>query len=138
MKIQQTGIACLKILITIAIIGLLSIPILLLPKGFKGDLTLIGHGSVSVVLPFDKNLAGTTDTMELLNRIRPDFEERVEFLAVDIATPTGLNFVRNQRTGVLELIIFDTEGTRQAVLPAGPGETLLRSSIEQVLAGSAK
>ena len=138
MKTRQTGLSRIKIVITIAIIGLLSIPILLLPKGFKGDLTLIGQGTVSVVLPFDKNLAGTTDTMELLNRIRPDFEERVEFLAVDIATPTGLNFTRNQRIGVLELVIFDPQGARQTVLPAGPDESLVRSSIEDVLAGAVK
>ena len=134
MKIRQNGAALNKLLIAIAVVGLLSILILLLPKGFKGDLSLIGNGNFSAVLIFDKNLVGTSQMMELLNDVRSDYEDQVQFLAVDVATPTGQNFIRNERVGVLDLLIFGQSGTRQEVISGGLNETQLRSLLDRVLA----
>ena len=134
MKIRQSGAALNKLLIAIAVAGLLSILILLLPKGFKGDLSLIGNGKFSAVLIFDKNLVGTSQMMELLNDVRSDYEDQVQFLAVDVATPTGQNFIRNERVGILDLLIFGQSGTRQEVISGGLNETQLRSLLDRILA----
>lgn len=138
METQQRGAVPAKVLVAFAIIGILSIPFLLLPKGFKGDLTLVGQGLVSIVLAYDNNLVGTTDTMELLNLVRPDYQQKVQFLAVDIATPDGIRFIQEQRIRVLELVIFAPDGTTLQVLPAGSSEFQLRSNLERALEAAGK
>jgi len=126
--------------ITLAVVagicGLLFLMYSMLPKGFKDDLTLIGQGAVSVVLTHDKNLLDSVQTMELLNEVRSDYEGRVEFLAVDIATPVGQGFVREQRVGAVNLVIFGPDGARREVVDYRLTAQQLRSVLDAALSGS--
>lgn len=134
MNYKQAGSSKLVTLVIIlAVCGILVIGVMLMPKGFKDDLSVIGQGSVSVVLVHDKNLVAGTETMALLNKIRPDYEGTVDFLAVDIDTPIGQAFIREQRVNVIDLVIFGQDGSRQQVVNAGVGERALRSALNEMV-----
>ncbi|MGH1440008.1 MAG: hypothetical protein ACRBBR_07870 [Cellvibrionaceae bacterium] len=131
---RQHGLAKLTTLVVIAaILGVLAAAVMLMPKGFKDDLSVIGQGSVVVVLVHDKHLVGGTKMMELLNKIRPDYEGKVEFLAVDVATPIGQSFVRQQQVDVIDLVVFGVDGSRQELIKAGVSEQQLRSVLDNAV-----
>lgn len=134
MNFKQTGSAKLiKLAVVLAVCGILAFAVSLLPKGFKDDLSLIGQDSVSVVLVHDKNLVASTKMMELLNKVRSEYEGKVLFLAVDIDTPTGNRFSREQRVGVVDLVIFDGNGERLDVLDGNTSEQALRLALDNSL-----
>ncbi len=114
-------------------VGVLAIAVMLLPRGFKDDLTLIGQGTPAIVLTHDKNLVSSTQAMELLNRVRPDYKGQIQFLAVDVVTPTGINFSRGQQVGPVQLVMFNGRGDRQQVLSGRLGEAQLRNALDQLL-----
>ena len=131
---KQTGSASLiKLAVVLAVCGILAFAITSLPKGFKDDLSLIGQGSVSAVLVHDKNLVRSTQMMEILNKIRSDYEGKVVFLAVDLDTPVGQSFSQGQQVGAIDLVIFDREGVRQNVLNGAANEQDLRSALDDTL-----
>lgn len=127
MNHKQAGFA--KLIVIVAICSVLALAALSLPKGFKSDLTLIGKGTVTVVLIHDKNLVGGATTMALLNDVRSNYEGSVEFLAADIATPEGHTFMRDQRVKAIELVVFGPDGSRLQVLRAGITEQELRTAL---------
>ncbi len=134
MDYHQKGSAKLvKLGVMLAICSILVIAVMLLPKGFKDDLSLVGQGTVSVVLTHDKNLVGGTTMMALLNDIRPDYQGRVQFLAVDVVTPVGQAFLQEQRVGLINLVIFGPDGTRDRVLSGNTTEQQLRAVLDEVL-----
>ncbi len=134
MNYQQKGAAKLvKLGIILAVFGILALGVLLMPKGFKDDLSVIGQGLVSVVLVHDKNRVASTETMELLNNIRSEYKNNVNFLAVDIDTPIGKMFVKQQTASGVDIIVFNKDGSRQGVLKAGVSEQQLRSVLNNIL-----
>lgn len=134
MNDQQKGSAKLiKLAVILAICGVIATAVMLLPKGFKNDLTLIGQGSPSVVLVHDKNLVGGTTTMALLNKVRPDYKGKVVFLAVDIVTPTGQAFMQEQAVRAIDIVVFGPDGSRQQVLKGGVNEQELRSTLDATI-----
>jgi len=106
---------------------------MLLPRGFSDDLSLVGTGSGSVVLVNDKNLVAGQTTMELLNNIRSDYEPNIHFIVVDIATPTGQEFVRKQNAGVISLSFFGSDGRRVNLLESGVTEQKVRAVLNRML-----
>jgi hypothetical protein len=134
MSDKQTGSAKLiKLSVILAIFSVIVVGVLLLPKGFKDDLSVIGQGGVSVVLTHDKNLVGGTTKMALLNKVRPDYIDKVNFLAVDVNTPIGRDFMQQQQVGPVALVMFGLDGTRQAVFRRGVSEADLRLTLNQLL-----
>ena len=131
---KQAGSASLiKLAVVLAVCGILAFAITSLPKGFKDDLSLIGQGTVSAVLVHDKNLVRSTEMMEILNKIRSDYESEVVFLAVDLDTPTGQSFSQGQRVNAIDLVIFDRKGERQKVLNGAIDEQGLRTALNDTL-----
>jgi flagellar basal body-associated protein FliL len=136
MNKNQTGSAKLTTLIIIlAVVAILAIAVMMLPKGFKDDLSLIGQGKVSVVLTHDKNIVASVEMMETLNAIRADYEDKVEFLAVDIATPVGNGFMRDQAVGPVVLVVFNADGTRQQVLRGDSNASQVRAVLDGAVGG---
>lgn len=130
---QQGSAKLITLAVVIAICGVLFAAVRLMPKGFKDDLSIIGQGSVVVVLVHDKHLVGGTKMMELMNKLRPDYEGKVEFLAVDIATPIGQSFIQQQKVNAIDLVIFDSKGERKSVIKTGAGEQQLRAVLDSTL-----
>ena len=136
MKGAQNGFVKRTTLIVLLAIGLfLAGAVMLLPRGFSDDLSLIGTGSVSVVLTHDKNLLGSQTTMELLNKIRSDYEPNVHFIVVDVATLKGREFMQRQQVGVVSLLFFGLDGKRISLLDAGATEPAVRAALDNILSG---
>lgn len=134
MNFNQAGSAARTSIIVIFIVcALLATAVMLLPKGFSDDVSKIGQGSVVVVLTHNKNSVASIELMALLNKIRSDYEQKVEFLAVDVDTREGQAFIRQQGVGAVVLVLFDIEGTRRGVLAGGIAEKNLRSGLDSLL-----
>ncbi len=127
---KQYGASKLMTLtIIIFVIALLAIAIMMMPKGFKDDLSLIGQGKTSIVLVHNKNYVNSTEMMELFNKIRPDYKNKVEFLAVDIDTPIGQAFMQQHQVNAIDLVIFSPNGTKQQVINKEINEQQLRTLL---------
>ena len=134
MTFGQTGSAKLtNFAIIIAICVILFVAVILLPKGFSDDLTIIGKGSVAVVLTHDKNSMNGIEMMDLLNKVRSDYKGEVEFLVVDVNTVKGQTFMQQQRVGAIVLVLFDPDGTRGDMIGGDIGEQELRSAFDSIL-----
>lgn len=131
MTFTQSGSATRNsIIIIFAVCAVLVFAVMLLPKGFSDDLTVIGKGTPAVVLTQDKNSVKSLEWMELLNRIRSDYADRVQFLAVDFNSEEGRAFSVQQGADGSELLLFDAGGVKQAVLAPGVDERQLRSDLD--------
>lgn len=120
-------------LITIAtIIILIGAAAMLLPKGFSGDLSRIGQGINTVVLVHNKESVNSLELMTLLNKVRGDYDGRIEFLIADISSATGKAFVSEQQLRNSVLVLFDTTGQRLNVLANIADEATLRQALNKI------
>ena len=134
MNYTQTGSATRTTLITLAaIVAFLLIAILLLPKGFSGDISIIGQGSRVVVLAHNKDSVQSLTLMGLLNNVRSEYSNRIEFRVVDMNTPQGQAFLQQQQVQLGSLLFFAPNGTRQRVVGNIDDETELRSNLDAFL-----
>lgn len=132
LRTRQSGSALRSTLITVAVIAaVLAFAATLLPRGFSDDVSRIGQGRSAVVLVHDKESVLSLELMTLLNRVRSDYEDRVEFLAVDTATDGGRRFAAAQGAGDSVLVLFGPDGTRLAVIGGVRDETAMRAAIER-------
>ena len=98
MKYTQTGSAARTTLITlVAIVAFLGVAIMLLPKGFSTDTSVIGQGSHVVVLAHNKEYAQSLTLMDLLNKMRSEYSSQIEFRVIDMNTPQGHAFLQQQQ-----------------------------------------
>ena len=129
---QQSGSALRSALITIAIIAVaLAFAATLLPRGFSDDVSRIGQGRGAIVLVHNKEAVLSLEMMTLMNRVRGDYEDRVEFLAVDEATDTGRRFAAAQGVNDSVLVLFAPDGARLAVLDSVRSEADMRAVMER-------
>lgn len=128
----QSGSALRSTLITVAVIVvLLAFAAMQLPQGFSDDLSRIGQGRSVVVLTHNKEAVQSANLMDLMNDIRGDYEDRVEFLAVDIGTREGEAFLRRQQVGASVLVLFGPGGERRGVLADIRNEQDLRRALDK-------
>jgi hypothetical protein len=103
-----------KVLITlVVIIGAGALIFSQLPRGvFSTDLSRIGQGTPALVVARDINFVAGAEVMDLLNDIRPDYSNRVEFLAVNLGHPQGQGFARQHGMRDGTVVLFSGDGTR--------------------------
>lgn len=131
---RQAGSALRSGLITIAIIAILiGLAATLLPRGFSDDVSRIGQGRPAAVLVHDKESVLSFELMTLLGDVRGDYEDRVEFLAVDAATDRGRQFMRDHNVNEGVLVLFAADGRRAAVLGNIRDEATLRATLARHL-----
>jgi hypothetical protein len=115
-----------KVLITLAVIfGAGALIFTQLPRGaFPTDLSRIGQGSPALVVARDINFVAGAEVMDLLNTVRPEYSDRVEFLAVNLGNPQGQGFARQHRMRDGTVVLFSGDGTRISAIdvPRTQGE----------------
>ena len=112
MKYKQTGSVARTALITlVAIAAFLAVAIMLLPKGFSSDTSVIGQGSHVVVLAHNKDSVQSLTLMDLLNKVRSEYSSRIEFRVIDMNTPQGQAFLQQQLVQLGSLLFFAPDGT---------------------------
>ncbi|NOX42762.1 MAG: hypothetical protein GXP19_03385 [Gammaproteobacteria bacterium] len=130
----QTGSATRTTLIVIVgVCVFLAVAVMLLPKGFSDDLSIIGKNMAAVVLTHDKNSVESLEYMTLLNTVRSNYTGKVNFLVVDVNTREGQAFRQQQRVGAVVLVFFSPDGTRRGTRGSDIGEMELRSELDKLL-----
>lgn len=89
-----------------------------LPKGsYSTDLTRVGAGKPAVVLTQDANYITGMEVMELLNQVRQQHGDRIEFLVAHMALPEAQRFAQVHGSFDGTVLLFTADGRRVAVLP---------------------
>jgi hypothetical protein len=119
----------LGLLIAIAVGGLIFSQ---LPRGaFPTDLSRIGAGRPALVLAHDSNYAGGTAVMELLNGIRGDYADRVEFLVAHLGIADAREFASRHDADDGTVLLFTADGRRVKVLHRPENADELRQALAQ-------
>jgi hypothetical protein len=96
-------------------------------------LSRIGQGQAVLVLAMDSNYSGGASVMELLNDVRHDFADSVQFLVASLALPNGQAFANQHQVGDGTVLLFDAKGQRVAVLYTPQTRDQLRRALQQAL-----
>ncbi len=82
-----------------------------LPRGaYPTDVSRVGAGRPALVLAFDMNYGGGAAAMELMNAVRRDYAERVDFLVAHLGMADGQAFAARHRAGDGTLLLFAGDG----------------------------
>jgi hypothetical protein len=102
-----------------------------LPRGaFSTDLSRIGQGTPALVVARDSNYLAGADVMDLLNRVRPDYEDKVEFLAVHLGHPDGQAFARRFGMRDATVILFGADGAPLATFAIPQTTAEIRDALD--------
>ena len=120
-----------KVVITlVVIVGAGALIFTQLPRGtFSTDLSRIGQGTPALVVARDISFVAGEEVMSLLNGMRPEFADRVEFLAVNLGNPQAQGFARQHRMQDGTVVLFSGDGTRIGVL----GRPSTQREVRQLL-----
>lgn len=119
----------LGLLITLTVGGLIWSQ---LPRGaFPTDLSRIGAGRPAVVLAHDSNYLGGTTVMELLNGIRGEYADRVEFLVAHLGIADAREFASRHGAGDGTVLLFTADGRRVKVLHSPASADEVRQALAQ-------
>ena len=133
MTYGQTGSATRTTLIVIlGVSAFLVVAIMLLPKGFNDDLSKIGQGMPAVVLVHDKGSVGSLELMTLLNKVRPDYADEMEFIVVNINSREGKMFREQQNIDGVVLVLFGHNGIKRGTLANSKDEAELRAELSKL------
>ena len=133
MNYSQTGSATRTTLFVIlGVSAFLAVAIMLLPKGFNDDLSKLGQGLPAVVLVHDKNSMGSLELMSLLNKVRPDYTDKLEFIVVNINSKEGKIFREQQNIDGIVLVLFSHKGIKRGTLTNRKDEAGLRSELNKL------
>lgn len=103
-----------------------------LPRGaFATDLDRIGQGQPAVVVVRDVNFVTGAEVMDRLNRVRPDYADRIEFLAAHQGRPDGQEFARRHDVRDGAVVLFDARGRRVGALEAPETEAEIRQLLDR-------
>lgn len=123
-----------RLIITAGIVAAGSFVWSQLPKGsYPTDLSRIGQGQAALVLAIDSNYSGGASVMELLNDVRHDFADSVQFLVASLALPSGQAFAEQHQASDGTVLLFDAQGQRVAVLHTPQTQGELRKALQEAL-----
>lgn len=99
--------------------------------GYPTDLSQIGSGRPALVLAHDSNYTGGMAVMDLMNEIRHDYAERVDFLVAHLGMADGQEFARRHgaRDGVV--LLFSPDGRNVGALHQPQSIDELRRALNQ-------
>ena len=106
-----------------------------LPRGpYPTDLTRIGQGQPALALAYDISSMGGMAAMELMDVLRGEYADRIEFLVADLGVPDGHNFAKHH--GAVNGTVVLLSGDGSPVRTMHPPHTIeaLRHGLAQILA----
>jgi len=87
-----------------------------LPRGFSEDLSVIGQGGPVAVIVHNKEDMRSQYLMTMLDEVRGDYSDRIEFRIADTSVRLGSTFSAAQRVSGATLVLFGTDGRRIVAL----------------------
>ena len=125
-----------KWLITLAITALvLALVWSQLPRSpYSTELTRIGQGQPALVLAYDIQSMGGMEVMAMMDDLRGEYADRVEFLVAPLGAPHGRAFGQQHDAvnGTVVLFSANGEAVRTVHLPANTAQ--LQQVLERLLA----
>jgi hypothetical protein len=121
-------------LILLALAGVAAFLWQALPRGaYPTDLSRVGAGRPVLVLAHDTNYVGSATVMELMNGIRGDYAERVDFLVAHLAMADAQAFAERHAARDGTVLLFAADGRRVGVLhlPQSASADELRRALAQ-------
>ncbi len=120
-------------LITLTLILMITIfAVSLLPRGFSGDLSLIGQGTPVLLIVHDDNILQSGETMAVMNEIRNEYAEHLTFLVADIQTPDGKAFADRYGFMATALVFFSADGNKLQTLYSAQTAESLRQELNNL------
>ena len=104
----------------------------LLPKGFSGDISLIGKGKPVLILVHDDNILQSGETMVVMNQIRDDYSARLELVVADINTPDGRTFANTNGLMATALVFYSANGQHLKTLYSAQTAESLRQELDSI------
>lgn len=121
-----------RLIVTGIIVGFGSLVWSRLPKGsYPTDLSRIGQGQAVLVLAMDSNYLAGASVMNLLNDVRHEFANSVQFLVASMALPDGQAFANQHQASDGTVVLFDANGQRVAVLYTPQTQDELRQALQK-------
>ncbi|MCG9723170.1 hypothetical protein [Shewanella sp. Isolate7] len=96
--------------VSLAVVGLIALLIMMMPKGFKATHEEVGQGTPALVFVYDPNLAVSHTQTEQMNEARGHLGDNLVFLLARVGTPEGDQLIAKYRAGTAELLLFDGSG----------------------------
>ncbi len=98
-------------LITLTLIALLlTLATSLMPRSIPTDFTVVGKGTNAVVLIYDPNILRSTQIASAMNAVRDDYKGQLEFVVVQLGSPTGRILSRTYDIETAALLFIDGKG----------------------------
>lgn len=130
---QRTGLKYITYLLFFS--GVFALIYTQLPRApYSTDLSRIGAGQPAIVLAYDISSTGAMEVMALMDEVRGEYSDKIEFLVADLGTPAGLSFATNHQ-GVNGTLMFYTEQgdyLKRVHLP--PDVATLRAALDDLIA----
>lgn len=106
-----------------------------LPRGsYSTDLSRVGNGRPALVLAYDINSSGGMDVMKVMDALRDEYADRVEFLIADLGTPQGNQFVKRHNGINGTVMFYSAKGSYVHTMHVPPDTETLRSGLDEALA----
>ncbi len=99
--------------------------------GYPTDLTRIGAGRPTLVLAHDSNYTGGMTVMALMNEIRHDYADRVDFLVAHLGMADGQAFARRHGVRDGAVVIFSGDGQKLGVIDQPRDTEALRRALNE-------
>lgn len=105
-----------------------------LPRGaYPTDLTRIGAGRAALVLAYDINSLGGMTVMALMDELRSEYADRVEFLVADLGVPAGQAFAQRHGAGSGTVVLLAEDGSHLHTLHLPANSQVLREALDAAL-----
>jgi hypothetical protein len=102
-------------------------------SGYGSDVSQVGQGRPAVVLVFESFSPPSIEAMELFDRVRRDYADRLDFLVADTGSPRGQAFIAHHGVHVGQVLTFRADGTRVRASILDGDEQALRERLRQDL-----
>ena len=123
-----------KVFTVVLVLAVIVLGISMLPRGFSENLSAIGQGKPVAVHIYNKESVASIDLMDILGKLRGEYEDRIELVVADLNHERGRRFAEQQSLGIGDLALFDAEGRRVAVINPPHQREKLRRALDQLAA----
>lgn len=107
-----------------------------LPRGaYPTDLTRVGAGRPALVLAYDIQSLGGMQGMGVLDGLRGEYSDRVEFLVADLGVPDGKSLAQQYDAESGAVMQFSGDGTHVRTMHLPLNSEILRHALEEAVAG---
>ncbi len=120
-------------LVTLTIIALLvALAISFLPRSLPTDFSVVGKGRNAVVLIYDPNILQSNQITSAMNAVIDDYRGQVEFIVVQLGSPTGRMLSNRYGVETAVLLFFDGDGEMLQILHSSQDAASLQHNLNMI------